>query len=257
MNNENTFVVLMTACIDPAAAEWRVHRADPLVRLNDYKSGLRFWLQLPDVRLRKIVFTENSGYDLHSLRDMVRDENPQGKDVEFLQTNDNYIPPGGHYGHPELLMIDGALARSELLRTSSHMIKASGRLTFPSVSKLIDRLSRDTLFAVDCRDSGRFRAQTLPQFVRTELMIFATNFYREHLVGAHLDLRPGKEHIENLFYERLIKFKGQKGAILRWPVSVDPAGYAAHWDKRYDSFKQRMLYKVRSVARVLFPQWWI
>jgi hypothetical protein len=257
MDSENTIVVLMTACIDPVAAEWRVHRADPLVRLHDYQSGLRFWLQLPDVRIGNIVFVENSGYDLQALRDMVRDENPQAKSVEFLQTNDNYIPPGGHYGYPELLMIDRALAHSELLRTSSHMIKASGRLTFPSVSKLLDRLPRDTLFAVDCRDSGRFRAQTLPRFVRTELMIFATNFYRERLVGAHKDLRPGKEHIENLFYERLITFKGHAGAILRWPVSVDPAGYAAHWDKRYDSLKQRLLYKVRSVARVLLPHWWI
>ena len=235
----------MTACVDPVAAEWRVHRADPLVRLHDYEGGLRFWLQLPDPRVHSIVFVENSGYDLSSLQNIVRDENPLGKSVEFLQTNDNCIPVNGHYGYPELVMIDGALTRSELLKTASHFIKASGRLSFPAVAKLIDRLPRHLLFAVDCRDAGRFRLRspTSPRFVRTELMVFSCEFYRQHLFGSCGDLVNGKSHIEILFHERLIKFMGQEGAMLRWPVSVDPVGYAAHWEKRYDSSRQKLIYK--------------
>src|SRR5579863_580894 len=56
------YLLVMTACVDPRQGEYRLNRADPTVRLEDYKTALRFWLQFPDTRIRNILFIENSKY---------------------------------------------------------------------------------------------------------------------------------------------------------------------------------------------------
>src|ERR1700742_2725579 len=40
----NRYLVVMTACVDPSKGEYRLNRADPTVRLEDYRTALRFWL---------------------------------------------------------------------------------------------------------------------------------------------------------------------------------------------------------------------
>jgi hypothetical protein len=251
------YCVLMTACVDPRKGKFRIERNDPAVRMQDYVRGLRFWLGLDDSRLRKIVFVENSGHDLKVLRDEVAAFNPMQRQVEFICLEDNFYPEGVHYGYAELAMIDHALATSTLLATATHFVKASGRLSFPGIGRLIDRLPPDCAFAVDSRNSSVL--SRLPQkFVSTQLMIFSTAFYRRYLVGAKELLHKGLiRHIEHLFYFRLLPFKGQAGAMLRWPVNVAPRGVAAHWQKDYGSPKQRAINVCRAVCRIVFPNWWI
>jgi hypothetical protein len=241
------YCVLMTACVDPSKGTIWIERHDPAVRMQDYVRGLRFWLGLDDSRLRKIVFVENSGHDLKVLRDEVAAFNPMHRQVEFICLDDNFYPEGVHYGYAELAMIDHALATSTLLATATHFVKATGRLSFPGIGRLIDRLPPDCMLS------------RVPQkFISTQLMIFSTAFYRRYLVGAkellHKDLIS---HMEDLFYLRLLPFEGQPGAMLRWPVNVAPQGMAGHWQKDYGSPRQRAINLCRAVCRTVFPNWWI
>ncbi len=246
----------MTACIDPSGGQIKVHRDDPALRLLDYIDGLRFWLSIEDPRIRKIVFVENSGHSLDALRETASNFNPLGKQVEFISLSCNNYPDGTHYGYAELNMIDEVFARSEILKDCSYFIKATGRLMFPEITRLLDRVPQNYLFAVDSRNNSLFTR--LPQvFVTTQLMLFSTSFYRLHLVGVKTGLSKSMALIENLLYQKLVTFKGKEGAILRWPVNVDPIGYAAHWHKKYDSPKQRTISFARSVCRVIFPSWWV
>jgi hypothetical protein len=256
MSSSSKYVIVMSACIDPSNGSIKVPRNDPSIRLQDYINGLYFWLNISDRRLDKIVFIENSGYSLDVLKKMTRVSNPFDKQVEFISLCCNYYPEGVHYGYAELNMIDEAFRLSPLLNESSYFIKATGRLTFPSIPRLIDRLTDDFMFAVDCRNNSIFTS-TPQTFTTTQLMIFSTSFYKKHLLNAKSELSKDMTHIEALLYNKLMTFQGEEGAILRWPVSVDPSGYSSDWYKNYDSSKQKVINNMRAISRTILPNWWV
>jgi len=250
------YLIVLTACINPSNESRFSVRMDLNLRLQDYRRALRFWLLHPDPRLRNMLFIDNSGFDLSTLIDMVKKCNVLNKDIEFIQTGDNYIPDGVHYGYGELGMLDYAFTNSRLMKNSAYMVKATGRLTFPGLPNLLDRLPEAFDFAVDCRDNSLFvRAPQV--FVTTQLMIFSTRFYGEHLLGIKSDLTPDLRLIENLLYRKLILLRGYPGAILRWPVNVPPLGHASHWNKDYGSLKNAAINFLRAHCRRLFPKWWV
>ena len=250
------YVVVMTACIDPSNGRIKVQRNDPLIRLQDYSNSLRFWLHIPDQRLDKIVLIENTGYSLDSLQKLVRISNPMGKQVEFISLSCNEYPEGIHYGYAELNMIDKAFSVSKLINECAYLIKVTGRLTFPAITRLLDHLPKDFLFSVDCRKNSLF--VPAPQiFVTTQLMIFSTSFYEQHLFNAKSELSEEVPLIENLLFRKLLVFKSENGAMLRWPVNVNPVGYAAHWHKKYTSPRNHAINLARAVCRKILPRWWV
>jgi hypothetical protein len=250
------YLVVLTACIDPSTGRHRVHRSDPAVRLGDYADGLRFWLGLADPRLSRVLFLDNSGYPLDKLAEVAAGDNPHRKQVELISMRCNECPEGVSYGYSELAMLDEGLGRSELAKECTHLIKATGRLRFPKIRRLLDRLPADFEFAVDARDNAWF-VRSPQRFVTTQLMIFSRSFYEQHLRGIRDELSPEVPLIENLLFAKLMKYKGKAGAILRWPVSVDPVGRAAHWDKDYGSMKHRVRNLLRGVCRRVAPGWWV
>lgn len=252
----NSYTVLMTACIDPTAGWVPLHRKNPATRLRDYCEGMRFWLELNDPRITGLVFIDNSAHPLNTLRELAASTNPWSRQVEFLSIDDNHYPPDVHYGYAELGMIDAALTSSRLLCATSHFIKATGRLTFPDVGRLLDRIPTSCVFAVDSRNTTLLTRH--PQmFIATQLMVFAPDFYKEHLLGCKVELKKPLTHVEELVFRKLMPFKSRRGAILRWPVNVAPKGIAAHWDKNYSSPRQTLVNAVRAACRILLPNWWI
>jgi hypothetical protein len=249
------YLVVLTGCIDPSQGWVKIPRGDPVVRLRDYQTALRFWLRHPDPRLRDILFLDNSGYPLDTLRELTEQENALAKKVELLSFQCNEYPAGVHYGYAELALLDTGLSRSALAVECPYFVKATGRLTFPRISRLLDRLPESYWFAVDCR---HHRPNGKPQHVATtQLMLFATDFYRGNLCDIKDKLGdPPMKHIENLFYEELIPYHGDPRAILRWPVSVDPAGLSA-FGKNYRGLGQRLKNRARMFLRVLAPGWWV
>lgn len=253
-----SYCIVMTACIDPAGGgRIRVHRNNPDVRLLDYKQALEYWLRLPDPRIEKIVFVENSGYPLDALKVHCEAYNPKDKQVEFLSFCCNNYPEGVHYGYAELDMLDKAVASSRLIAKSDCLIKTTGRLTFPAISKLLDRLPPEYLFVVDCRDKTPFKNYLHP-WTTTQLMVFSTRFYKQYIYQtAKLEFGGGVTHLEDAIYRRLVKFKEMSGAIYRFPINVDPVGFAAHWEKNYRSPKQRLLNSIRAAIRKIYPRMWL
>lgn len=250
------YAVVMTACIDPTSSGVAIHRADPAVRLTDYQAALRFWLHLDDRRIDRIVFLENSGYPLDALRSLVDKENRLNKQVDFVSMQCNTVPPGVSYGFAELAMLEQGLPQSPAAQSALYWIKATGRLTFPGLPRLLDRLPDEFLFAVDCRDNTRF-VRSPQRFVTTQLMIFSQSFFWNEIAGAKDRLTPQRALIENLLFEIVLRYRNDPSAILRWPVNVDPVGLAAHWAKRYDSPKMRAICLLRAACRRVYPNWWV
>jgi hypothetical protein len=271
MKQRPEYLVVMTASVAPGPSP-HIIRADPKLRLNDYKNSLRFWLEQPHPKINRILFLENTGYDLSELRKVASDYNTSGKEVEFVSMRRNDIPEGRHYGYGEMLMLDHGLPQSSLRQRTSHMIKATGRLTFPNIGKLIDRLPDRFDACIECRiPLNSFRSnnnplqvirQRLHAYASCQLMIFSHRFFEEQLQKLYLNLGSRDSGgypflIENLIYDRIIEFEGRTGIHLRWPINVEPAGFAGHSGKRYDSAGRLLIHATRAAARVLAPKVWI
>ncbi len=251
-------LLVMTACIDPSRGEYRLNRADPNIRLNDYKTALRFWLRFKDERIRNILFIENSNYPLDDLRSIANQENHLQKRVEFISLDCNWYPPGGHYGYAELRMLDLGLQASELRRSTTHMIKVSGRFKFPSLSRLLDRLPDEFDAVADARAWLTLRRRLSAPYVTTQIILFAHAFYMKYLQRCYHDLELGREsHMETIYYRKLAELAKENRVIFRFPCNVSPVGFPAHRDRSYSHPSQVLVNAFRSVARRALPKWWI
>jgi hypothetical protein len=252
------YLLVMTACVDPSQGEYRLHRADPAVRLEDYKAALRFWLKFADKRIRNILFIENSNYPLDALKSIAEKENALRKNVEFISLNCNWYPPGGHYGYAELRMLDLGLRQSQLRTSTTHMIKISGRFKFPRLSRLLDRLPDDFAAVADARAWATPRKRLERPYVTTQIILFANDFYRNHVQDCYRDLELGKEsHMEAIYYRKLIELSASNRIVFRFPCNVSPVGFPAHRDRSYTHPKQLVINGFRAIARRVAPDWWI
>ena len=254
------FTVVMTACLRPAPEfATSLVRTDAALRMRDYLEGLHFWLHLPDPRINRIIFLENTAHPLDEPAALAARDNPQGRECEFLSFNANEIPAGLHYGYAEYHMIDVGLARSRLWPASDYLIKATGRYRFPDISRLLDRLPPGFLVAADTRENTRFTSKPY-HFVTAPLLVARRDFFDRHIRTAYQRMHPPPPYygqfIEDALYDALMPLRGQDGVVLRWPVNCDPAGVGANGD-RYDTLRKRLLRLARAIGRRLIPNWWL
>jgi hypothetical protein len=270
MSQSAEYLVTITASIHPQLAT-KSFRSDPKIRLNDYKQAIRFWLAQSHPKLNRILFLENTGFDLSELQAIAQNENPLGKEVEFISMHGNRIPEGRHYGYGEMQMLDEGLPKSELRQATTHMIKATGRLTFPNIGKLMDKLPDRFDVLVECRlplnsfkyskNWAKVIQNRVGAYVSCQLMFFSHIFYADHLQKLYFNLNPDgpgsyPNLIENLLYDKIIQFEECPGIYLRWPLNVEPVGHAGHTQKRYDDPGRLLVRSLRSVTRALMPQYW-
>jgi hypothetical protein len=249
------YLLTLTACIR-TKVDTAQFINDHQQRLKDYEVALRFWLDYPDPRTNRILFIENSGASLDSLRQIASTSH---KTVEFVSlNNDSERPEGLHYGYSEMMMLDHGLRQSKLRATTTHMIKATGRLRFPRLTRLLDRLPDQYDIAVDSRYSKGL-TRSGQRFTTTQIFMVSHDFYDRYLRYEYLALVPNSYPtlFEHVMFERLIPMRDQPGVIMRWPVNLDPIGKAAHWGRDYDSFSRRIVAMGRGIARVIAPNWWV
>jgi len=255
----NEYLLVMTACIDPSAGHYRIDRADPAIRLSDYQQALRFWLSYPDPRTRRILFIENSGYPLDSLEAIADSENPLHKVTEFISLNCNWYPETSHYGYAEMRMLDLGLQQSRLRRETTHMIKVTGRLTFPALSNLLDHVPDGFDFVADARAwLTPWKKHRVP-FVGTQLILFSHDFYATHLQTQYDRMAESRHWMESFFYQELSQLppSAEHPRLLRFPRSVDPVGQPAHRSRSYSHPAQRLTNLFRATMRRLAPGWWL
>jgi hypothetical protein len=249
------FLLVMTATITPAANA-QVKRSSPQMRLEDYKRALRYWLNYPHPAAERILFLENSGADLSELRAIAENENPQRREVEFLSLPAREIPAGTNYGYAEMQMLDDGVALSKLRPATTHMIKVTGRLTFPALGKALDRVVNKAPLElmIDCRKLGLFRRG---YDARVQLIVCSHAFYDRVLRGANREMNSTDVRLlEHLIYRKVIPFKGRPGYYLRFPCNIDPMGYFGFKNRRYDSPRTAIPRGVRALLRVIAPSYW-
>lgn len=257
-----TFTVLLTACIAPKKEVGvGLRRADPAVRLNDYREALKSWLRLNDARVTGIVFADNSGFPLETLTTFAERENSFGRALEFHSFDYPAPPEGMNYGYSEFLLVRETLQRSEIASSSRHFIKATGRYRYPSISRLLARVPNDFLAAVDCRGVSPLSRQSQPLAVFA-LALFDRAYFLRELASLAEDMRPGppwnsrKNYIEFLLFDYLYARRDTPGLILRWPCTCEPDGVGSN-GVSFSSPRARAVRLLRAVARRAAPSWWI
>lgn len=255
------YILLMTACIQPSQVNISRHaiwRNDPEIRLNDYKTALEFWLRYPDQRISGIVLVENSGYDLEELRKLASRLNPHNRDTEFLQIRAAAIPEGLHYGYSEVEMIDHAFTQSSLIRNCAHVIKVTGRIFFPDLSRLLNRVRNHHLIVTDCRDFRFLHIRR--RMILTTLFIVRKDFYMDSLFEARQQMVATHTGLIEWMYYRILRplyDARPRDLVLRFPINVEPVGFGAHWNIDYSSRKKKLISTGRGMLRFLFPALWI
>jgi hypothetical protein len=255
--NRPVYLLVMTATIVPAANAG-VKRSDPRLRLEDYKQALRYWLNYAHPAADRILVLENSGADLLPLEAIARDENPRNKPVEILSVPGNEIPEYSNYGYTEMQLLDDGLAQSRLRRETTHMIKVTGRLTFPALGKALDmianRSSAPLELMVECRKLG-FPRRGFDASV--QLFACSHNFYDRVLRNAKAEMNATDVRLlEHLIFRKVIPFQGQPGIYLRFPCNIEPVGFSGFKSRSYNSPKAAISSSIRAMLRVLAPNYW-
>lgn len=260
MAEDQDHVLFLTSCIDPnSAGQERVERSDPSTRLIDYKKALTAYLSMPCPQIAHIVFADNSGSDLTDLRRLHETVNPFSRTMEFFSFEGNDIPEGLHYGYAELGTIDYILENSVKACQSKYFVKATGRLFFPNLPKLVSYAPPHYKALVDCRTHPFRKPKDRRPFVTSTLCLFETDFYQDHFVGKRslMGQDTGIGLAELLYYYILEDFKENSQVHRRFPFNVDPVGVGAHWNEDYQSRRYRRKAAIRGIMRRIAPQIWI
>lgn len=255
------FVLLLTATIAPKGNQGQqLTRLDPRLRLGDYETSLRFWLGLDAPWLAGIIFAENSGADLASLRAIATTENPRSVPVEFLAYDHPPPPEGLHYGYSEFILTRQTLADSALALRAPYFIKATGRYRFPTLGRLIARLPQNFRVAVDCKLAKPFHRDR-HHLTHYALALFERRFFQEKLADLPEHMTPAPpwtraQFIETVLFDRLHPLRHEPGIILRWPCNCEAEGIGGNGDD-YGARSRRRKAAIRATARRLLPWLWL
>ena len=125
MNLKNNFnySIILTACIKPVNMPF-VERVSEIDRLKDYKETFNKWCN--NELVDKIIFVENSGYDLSFFKNKAT-EFPK-KQIEIISSNlNNSFEKKLGKGYGEYLCFKEIIENSKIFKDSDFFIKITGR----------------------------------------------------------------------------------------------------------------------------------
>jgi hypothetical protein len=250
------FPLLITATITPPADVPFLVRSDPLVRLEDYRLALRFYLAVPDSAVDRIVFVDNSASDLSALQQVVG-EAAGAKDVELISYPgfDYPVEQGRSVG--ETLLIADALVRSRImsaLGADELFWKVTGRLLVRNVSRLVASTPQSCDLYADFRRYRRrwvdTRAFAVTPAAFRRLFLPRIDLLRQDLLPAGF-LAPE----ERLFADLLAERRRERicPRLRVEPLIEGSSGFG----ENYRRPKRRIESSVRAVTRRLLPFLWI
>lgn len=247
-------VILLTSTIIPGGAD--AHKIQE--RRRQYFEALRFWMLHPDPRIHGIVYCDNSTPDIDWTHELAS-QLGCSKKLDSLYCPDNDIPKGMHYGYPELGIVDYAINASQLLRSTTYFAKVTGRLTFPAVSALLDRIPASFDACIDYRSAyRRDRKRWSGYRARTQLMLFRTDFYIGSLHHKRsLMIQHRISHIEEFIPGILVPGdESSRNILFRWPIECPPSGVGGNGED-FDGGRRRVKSFLSSCSRRLVPWLWI
>ena len=117
----NNVSLIVTATIDPKGMSYTV-RTNIEDRLNDYKKSFNFWINQDKVK--KIIFIENSGYDISYFKELSKNSN---KEIEIISSDfNNFFERKLGKGFGEYLNLKEIFEKSKIANNTNYFIVISG-----------------------------------------------------------------------------------------------------------------------------------
>ena len=126
------FSIILTACINPINMPF-LQRTLSDDRLNDYKIAFRKWCN--NSLVKKIIFIENSGYDITFFQDEAK-KFPK-KEIEVISNNsNNTFEKHLGKGYGEFLCLREVFANSKIVKNTEYFLKITGRYYLKNFTKI-------------------------------------------------------------------------------------------------------------------------
>ncbi|MGA2443292.1 MAG: hypothetical protein ABSH08_20260 [Tepidisphaeraceae bacterium] len=246
-------LILLTATVTPPPGVPYLHRTDPSARLADYENAFRFYLGLPNKLVDRIVFMENSGHPLDSIRKLAAEA--EGKSVEFINFAGLDHPPEYGRGYGEFKMIDHAINTSKLLgamEPGDRWWKITGRLRVLNLGRMVATAPRDFDVYCDIKTVNN-------RWMDLRLLAFTRQGYESLLMGQFQYMRQDieKRAPEQFLMDRLLAARDTFRIVPRFRSQPTIEGLRGMDSSNYFTPKERIKLHVKSVLRRVAPWYWI
>lgn len=253
--------LLLTATIVPTARGNVTRRSEPAIRRTDYENTLRFYLNLSNNTFDQIIFCENSGADLTSLKLIVKNENPYGVDVLFHSSIADCNPEYGK-GHSELQMMDRVFIDFIEQDNGSRVYwKLTGRIKIKNIERLLIKAPKQFEFYIDMRLVPKWLTFFgNDHWADTRIIGFTQEGYRKHLLNKKSIVgTPGNSYIVEyaLFQDLMNSYLSGEPLIPRFNIQPVMVGVGAESLKNYNDIPSRLKNFIRSLTRIVFPKLWL
>lgn len=241
--------LVLTASILVPPGTPGVARADSSLRMEDYTQALAFYTSFLGQGLDRVVFAENTGADLRSLRETTL-KNGTASGVDFLTFDGNGFPPAYGRCYGEATILDEVMRHEWCSRLPEDTIywKSTGRYRVKNLRKMMDTMPRGAEFYCDMRRRGERR------WADMRFMSWTRKGYNEFLAGcAQLlredtrNYRPGEEALFDILEERFSASPLQHARSFTTEPFID--GIRAFDNKNWSSGRQKVVYYIRSLQR--------
>jgi hypothetical protein len=247
-------IALITSTISPSPDVLSLKSVNSDARFLQYKAALQFYLNILKYSeyLDRILYVDNSGYDLSELRRCV-DELGLKKYVEFISYQSDIDASKNGRFFLEINLIDQAFCTSELIKESPQAMcwKISGRYIINNFEKILRTCSK----IQDC--AAFFNCRNLPdRWTDFFLAGFTADAYSQ-LIKGNLSLFEGNTNGEIVLRKMLDDSSRELKIKKRLPVTPFITGTRGYDGASYHSGKNLVKYYIRSLFNRVLPFIWM
>lgn len=208
--------LVLHATVDPSGVVF-VKRDDPRERFEDYRRGLQQWVMRDD--FDKLIFVENSGYDLSGLRE-IADASPLSKDsVEFLSFDGQDFPRELGKGYGETLNFQYVLDNSKILDEDDRLIRSNGRYYVENMHVFFEALQPPTEMLTELREYLSYADVTV--------LGGTVEFFRKYICPYGFEVNDSKGYYMEHAYARAVHRALADGLVWRpFPEPPSVVGYS-------------------------------
>lgn len=248
----NQRILLMTSTIQPRAGEPLLARTDPKDRLNDYKKALSFYLTFLGKGIDKIVYVDNSAYDLMPLKELVPDHENRVEFISYFGL-DYDLSFGRGYG--EFKLLDYAHKNSKTLLAGDKkdlILKITGRYLMLNFGSLLKKMPEGFQFYTNFRNRPVYWADMF-------FMAWDREFYSTYLYGLYPQLKLDQHGLApEVIFRKYLEEQGPPDEICRrYPVIPRVDAPKGMNNKGYRNLTNSIKYYARALFNRLFPGFWI
>ncbi len=238
------FCLILTATINPGDMPDLI-RKDIDTRLNDYKKSFKFWLN--NHNIKKLIFVENSNYDLSFFHKLAKDY--KNKEIEILSNNLNSeFDKSLGKGYGQFLCLNEVFKSSQIVKNCNYFIDVTGRHCVVNFDEILNDINiNKTDIYINLSNNLKF----------SDANIYAGNkdFFTNYLLPETSKTNDKDGNIfENCVARAVLKAVSDGFSLSKTPIYPMIDGFIGTNGKKYkyNFFKKIKLYFFRKLKTYFF-----